>query len=130
MYAKQGKKKVCVLIGIFMIFVVGFILKQNQNSEIIFSSEKWIASKDTERYCMFADFENNYELIGMNKEEIQSLLGEYSIRKEADFSDANMVDFHWGYIIREDAWEGMEVLLIGFKDDVVIKYEKVFLSEL
>lgn len=79
---------------------------------------------------MLDDLTANYNLIGMHTDEVKTLLGDYDVGHGAFLSDAGAVDYYWGYVIRFDDWEGREVLLIGFKDDIVVKYELAYLSEL
>lgn len=114
---------------VILIFSISIFLYQRRQS-LTFSTEKWINGADTERYRVLDDFTRNYNLIGMSADDVKILLGEYSIRREAFPSDEKRVDYYWGYIIRYDDWEGMEVLLIGLKDDVVVNYGRTYLSEL
>ena len=125
------KRKIChlslALLAIFSIIISG--CEKNEPLEPIpFSSDEWINGEWKERYRMLEDLENNYELIGMSREEIDEMLGAYLIRCDAFVSDNGEVDYHLGFDVRDDYWEGIEVLLIGFKDDTVVKYEYEYLS--
>ena len=125
------KRKIChlslALLVIFSIIING--CEKNEPLEPIpFSSDEWINGEWKERYRMLEDLENNYELIGMSRDEIEELLGEYSVRSEDVGSDYNVVEYYLGFSIREDYWEGIEVLLIGFRNDIVVKYEYEYLS--
>ena len=125
------KRKIChlslALLAIFSIIING--CEKNEPLEPIpFSSDEWINGEWKERYRMLEDLENNYELIGMSRDEIDEMLGVYSIRCAAVGSDYGEVDYHLGFDVREDYWEGTEVILIGFKDDIVVKYEYEYLS--
>ena len=125
------KRKIChlslALLVIFSIIING--CEKNEPLEPIpFSSDEWINGDFKERSRMLDDLENNYELIGMSREEIDEMLGAYLIRCDAFVSDNGEVDYHLGFDVRDDYWEGIEVLLIGFKDDTVVKYEYEYLS--
>ena len=125
------KRKIChlslALLVIFSIIING--CEKNEPLEPIpFSSYEWINGEWKERYRMLEDLENNYDLVGMSRDEIEELLGEYSVRSEDVGSDYNVVEYYLGFSIREDYWEGIEVLLIGFRDDIVVKYEYEYLS--
>ena len=127
------KRKIChlslALLAIFSIIING--CEKNEPLEPIpFSSDEWINGEWKERSRMLDDLENNYELIGMSREEIDEMLGAYLIRCDAFVSDNGEVDYHLGFDVRDDYWEGIEVLLIGFKDDTVVKYEYEYLSRL
>lgn len=135
---KKRKKKftyiciaVLILLFIFIgIFFIGIFFGARQKQALSFSTEQWINGDDTERYRMLDDLTANYNLIGMHTDEVKTLLGAYDVGHGAFLSDAGAVDYYWGYVIRFDDWEGREVLLIGFKDDIVVKYELAYLSEL
>lgn len=130
--SKKNKKKliyICIGVVILLIFVRIFFSAPQEQS-LPFSTERWINGDDTERYRMLDDLTANYNLIGMHTDEVKTLLGDYDVGHGAFLSDAGTVDYHWGYVIRFDDWEGREVLLIGFKDDIVVKYELAYLSEL
>ena len=125
------KRKIChlslALLVIFSIIING--CEKNEPLEPIpFSSDEWINGDFKERSRMLDDLENNYELIGMSREEIDEMLGAYLIRCDAFVSDNGEVDYHLGFDVRDDYWEGIEVLLIGFRDDIVVKYEYEYLS--
>ena len=125
---KKIKIKICIcLLLMFSVFINGCV-KNEPPEPIPFSSDEWINGEWKERYRMLEDLENNYELIGMSREEIDEMLGEYSIRCDAFVSDYGEVDYHLGFDVREDYWEGAEVILIGFKDEIVVKYEYEYLS--
>ena len=128
--SKKSKKNLIYICLSVVLLLIGVFFKTQQKNPLSFSTKKWINEDATERYRMLDDLISNYNLIGMRSDEVKILLGNYSIRRKAFTSDAGSVDYHWGYIIRYDNWEGTEVLLIGFKDDIVVKYELAYLSEL
>lgn len=132
MNRNHNKKLIYIYIGTGILFLlfIGIFLQYLSKRPISFSTEKWLNGESTERYLMLDDLEQSYNLIGMRADEIQTLLGEYSIQCKAYLSNNGMVDYHWGYAIRYDDWEGTEVLLIDFKDDIVVNYELAYLSEL
>lgn len=128
--SKKIKKNLIYICLSIVLLIIGIFFRTQQKNPLSFSTKKWINEDATERYRMLDDLISNYNLIGMHSDEVKILLGNYSIRHKAFTSDAGSVDYYWGYIIRYDNWEGKEVLLIGFKDDIVVKYELVYLSEL
>lgn len=131
MTKKCNKKGIYICFGIVIfVFCVGIFFEYQRRQPLPFSTEKWINEDDTKRYRMLDDFTRNYDLIGMSADEVEILLGEYSIRCDAFPSDAGKIDCYWGYIIRHDAWEGKEVLLIGLQNGMVVNYERAHLSEL
>lgn len=136
--SKKNKKKsiyicigVAILLFICILFIfIGIFFGARKKPSLPFSTEQWINGDDTERYRMLDDLTANYNLIGMRTDEIKTLLGDYDVGHGAFLSDAGTADYYWGYVIRFDDWEGREVLLISFKDDIVVKYELAYLSEL
>lgn len=132
MTVNQRKRAIIIsviAVMIILLFIVPFIKKQS-TKPISFSSEKWISGNWKERYRMLEDIEQNYELIGMSADEIEEFLGIYSIRCEPYIGEEGIVDYHLGFEVREDYWEGIEVLLISFKNDIVVNYNYAYLSEL
>ena len=111
----------------FSVFINGCV-KNEPLEPIPFSSDEWINGVWKERYRMLEDLENNYELIGMSREEIDEMLGAYLIRCNASVSDNEDGDYQLGFDVREDYWEGIEVLLIWFEDNIAVKYEYEYLS--
>ncbi len=95
-----------------------------------FSSDNWLSIEPKQRYHMLEDLYIEVELVGMSSDEVEELLGTYSISHGPYLSDEGRYDYHWGYTIRYDQWEGYEYLLINFKDDIVVDYELEYGSEL
>ena len=127
---KRVKIKVILILIITFIWVVFiYIACKQARNERIFTTEKWIEAPTTKRYLMIDDLEENYELIGMSNAEIEELLGGCCVVYDPN-RETNDSDYYWGYTIREDFWEGDEVLLIHFKDNKVVKVEKEYLSYL
>ena len=68
------KIKICIcLLVLFSIFING-CSKNEPPEPIPFSSDEWINGEWKERYRMLEDLENNYELIGMSREEMTEKL--------------------------------------------------------
>jgi len=128
----KKKKRMVISFGIVAIVLLGIVLcfVMSRNMQTQFSTQEWTTVREKTRYRMLDDLLASYHLEGMTTNEIEDLLGEESVRHEAWASEAGSVDFHWGYDIRYDKWNGWELLLIGFKDNVVVKYELVYLSDL
>ena len=123
---------VCIIIA--WVAVIVFILsifnsKDVPKAQVPFDSEKWKVMEKTDRYTMYDDLVNNYNLIGKNCAEIEQLLGEKCMEYDPnnDFSDNN---YYWAYTIRNDSFEGDEVILIHFGNDSVTEVEKEYLEYL
>ena len=134
MISQKKIKIYTVCIIIVWVAVIVFILsifnsKDVSKAQVPFDSEKWKAREKTERYTMYDDLVNNYNLIGKNSVEIEQLLGEKCMEYDPnnDFSDNN---YYWAYTIRKDNFEGDEVVLIHFENDSVTEVEKEYLEYL
>lgn len=125
---KQQNKKTLLVICVIIILVLCGCGKNNAITE--FSTDNWMAVEQEQRYYMLEDLYAKVELVGMSSDEVEELLGQYSISHEAYLSDEGKYDYHWGYMIRDDSWEGYEYLLINFKNDIVVDYELEYGSEL
>lgn len=114
------------IIVALIICIVIFLLYFNCKKEepiTEFSVENWQSVEADQRYHMLNDLYTDVDLIGMTSDEVKELLGEYCIRCEAYWSDAGKCNYHWGYSVRYDSWNGDEYLLISFKDDIVVSFE-------
>ena len=134
MISQKKIKIYTVCIIIVWVAVIVFILsifnsKDVSKAQVPFDSEKWKAMEKTERYTMYDDLVNNYNLIGKNSVEIEQLLGEKCMEyyPNNEFIDNN---YYWAYTIRKDNFEGDEVVLIHFENDSVIEVEKEYLEYL
>ena len=123
----QNKRAIFVMCTIIILLLCGC----GKNTPITeFSSDNWMSVEMEQRYHMLEDLYVSVELVGMSSDEVEELLGKYSISHEAYLSDERKYDYHWGYVVRYDSWEGYEYLLINFKDDIVVDYELEYGSEL
>ena len=123
----QNKRAFFVMCTIIILLLCGC----GNNTPITeFSSDNWMSVEMEQRYHMLEDLYVSVELVGMSSDEVEELLGKYSISHEAYLSDERKYDYHWGYVVRYDSWEGYEYLLINFKDDIVVDYELEYGSEL
>lgn len=125
---RQHNKIASFVICVAIISVLCGCGKNNVITE--FSADNWTSVERDQRYHMLDDLYTKVELVGMTSDEVEELLGEYSISHGAYLSDGEKYDYHWGYIVRDDRWEGYEYLLINFKDDIVVDYELEYGSEL
>ncbi len=125
---KWQSKKALLVICTTIIFLLYGCGKENPVSE--FSVDNWMFVESEQRYYMLEDLYAKVELVGMSADEVEGLLGKYSISHEAYLSDEGKYDYHWGYMVRYDSWEGDEYLLINFKDGIVVDYELEYGSEL
>lgn len=125
---EREKKILLLVIGIVIIL----LLHRGKKDEPItdFTVENWKSVEWNQRYHMLEDLYAEVELVGMTADEIELLLGMYDVRCEACWSDEGKSDYHWGYSVRDDWWEGDEYLLIDFKDDIVAGYELEYGSDL
>jgi len=127
-------KKYTIFIIVVLIVIVISILfvfnpKTEHKAQIPFDSNKWKTIEKIERYTMYDDLVNNCNIIGMNCSEVEQLLGEKSISYDPN-EDASDNDYYWGYTIRRDSFEGDEVLLIHFENNIVSEVEKEYLEYL
>lgn len=135
-FVKQKKVKYKKIISIVTISIICIsiilLLYSCKKDEPIteFSAENWRSVEWEQRYHMLEDLYAEVELVGMTSDEVEQLLGQYGIRCEAYWSDMGKCDYHWGYSVRYDSWEGYEYLLINFKDDIVVSYELEYGSDL
>lgn len=123
---------VCIIIA--WILVVLFILsifnsKDNQAYQIPFDSNEWKVMEKTERYKMYDDLVNNYNLIGKSYSEIEMLLGTKCMEYDPN-NDSSDNNYYWAYTIRNDNFEGDEVILIHFENNLVTEVEKEYLEYL
>ena len=125
---KRQNKIASLVICITIILLLYNCKKNNPIAE--FSVDNWMAVEQNQRYHMLEDLYVEVELVGMSSNEVEELLGKYSISHEAYLSDEGQCDYHWGYMVRYDSWEGDEYLLISFKDNIVVSYELEYGSEL
>lgn len=123
-WSKIAPLVICVT-GILLLYGCG---KNNPLTE--FSADNWRSVEPEQRYYMLEDLYTKVELVGMSADQVEELLGKYSICHEAYLSDEGKYDYHWGYTVRYDSWEGYEYLLINFKEDIVVDYELEYGSEL
>ena len=127
------KKYTVFIIAVWIVIVVSifafFHSKADSTAQIPFDSNKWKTMEKIERYTMYDDLVNNYNIIGMNCSEVEQLLGEKSISYDPN-EDASDNDYYWGYTIRRDNFEGDEVLLIHFENNTVSEVEKEYLEYL
>ena len=80
-----------------------------------FSHEKWIRCYPAKRYLYIENFEEQYNVIGMNRYEIEDLLGP----PEWTITEQNKV-VYYEYNIRDDFMVGWKVYQISFQDDIVV----------
>ena len=125
---RQPNKLALLLICIVIILLLCGCGKNEIITE--FSVDNWMSVDQDERYHMLEDMYAKVELVGMSADEVEKLLGQYSVSHGAYLSDEGKYDYHWGYLIRYDRWEGDEYLLINFKDNTVVDYELEYGSEL
>ena len=124
------RKNIIALLAIGILIILAVYRYEKSLIITEFSAENWMSVDSDQRYHMLEDLYAKVELIGMSSNEVEDLLGMYGVRCEAYWSDEGKCDYHWGYRVRYDSWEGAEYLLISFKDDIVVGYELEYGSEL
>ena len=124
------KRKNTIILLIICIAIILLYSCKKDRPITRFSTENWRSVEWNQRYHMLEDLYTQVELVGMTSDEVEKLLGNYSIRCDAYWSDEGKCDYHWGYSIRDDWWEGCEYLLISFKNDIVVSYELEYGSDL
>lgn len=117
-FKKKFYKSVCysaliIILYILLLFLLQFGIRNYFNT---FTKEKWINENwHGFRYLMIEDLEKQYNLIGMNKEEIYQILGEED-RKLNEFNDNKSLC----YSMRNGFFEGDYYIIILNDEDIVI----------
>lgn len=124
------RRKIIAALIVFVVMILLLFCCKKEEPITEFSTENWKSVERKQRYHMLDDLHAEVELVGMTADEVEQLLGECSIRCEAYWSDMGKYDYHWGYWVRNDSWDGIEYLFISFKDDIVVSYELEYGSEL
>lgn len=124
------RQNIIALLTICILIILAVYRYEKSLIITAFSAENWMSVDSAKRYHMLEDLYAKEDLIGMSSSEVEDLLGMYDTRCEAYWSDEGKCDYHWGYTVRHDSWEGDEYLLISFKDDIVVSYELEYGSEL
>ncbi len=117
-FNKKFYKSVCysALMIIFYILLLFLLQLGIRNYFSTFTKEKWTNENwHGFRYLMIEDLEKQYDLIGMNKEEIYQILGEED-RKLYEFNDSNSLC----YSMRNGFFEGDYYIVILNDEDIVI----------
>lgn len=84
-----------------------------------FSTEKWSNENwNSFRYLMIDDLEDTYDLVGMTKEEVQSILGQEDVELEW-----LVTDYAIGYSVRDGFMEGYYYYIYLDENDVVVRTE-------
>lgn len=96
-----------------------------------FTTDDWINAKNENKYHYVDDLLDNYQLIGMPSEEVENLLGKHhiSMNKDSIMYDSYVkaesdVDMIWYYRIEDHPLDGWRILLIKFKNNIVVDVEK------
>ncbi|MCL2591112.1 MAG: hypothetical protein FWD67_09645 [Betaproteobacteria bacterium] len=102
------------VIIVIVYFIIVFILNMSLICYFqVFTKNKWVKYPDN-RFLMIESLENQYNLIGMPKEEILTLLGE-----PGDLGRKTNGEFE--YFIKSGSLLEYEVYIIVFQNDVAIK---------
>ena len=84
-----------------------------------FSTEKWSNENwNSFRYLMIDDLEDTYDLVGMTKEEVQSILGQEDVELEW-----LITDYEIGYSVIDGFMEGYYYYIYLDENDVVVRTE-------
>ena len=112
------------------LFLVLFLC-HNLTHSAKFTTDAWISASADKKYHYVDDLLENYQLIGKSAEEIKTLLGKpYHETKKGDFGYQDYVksesdiDMFWYYRIEDNPLDGWRILLIKYKNDIVIEVEK------
>ena len=117
------KKQIVVLTigyGIFFIVLIGICAVYFETKEQKFTPNRWKASTDSKRYKFIKSFEKQYEVIGMKREEIETLLGNPN-KTETKKGTKEIEAYE--YRIEDNLIAGWKVYRINFKKDIVTKVE-------
>lgn len=100
-----------IVILIISIFVFPPILWKIYNADRAFTPVKWEKCEVSKRFRMIHSLQEQYELVGMDKDEIIQLLGEPSMKSENAYE----------YKIRDDMFGMPKVFALFFKEEKVYK---------
>lgn len=134
---KKQKKKGIIIIS-FTIFIVTMVLSSlvlllchNVTYTSKFTTEKWINTSDADKYHYVDDLLENYDLVGKTSQEIEALLGEKYIHTKDDLGFSEYVDTEKEdidafcyYRIEDHPLDGWRILLIKYKDNVVVEVKQ------
>ena len=134
---KKPKKKGFIIIS-FTIFIVTMVLFSlvlwlchNATYTSKFTPEKWINTRDADKYHYVDDLLENYDLVGKTSQEIEALLGEKYIYTKDDIKFSSYVDKETEdidafcyYRIEDHPMYGWRILLIKYKDNVVVEVKQ------
>lgn len=103
-----------VIIYIIILLLITFGIRQYFKT---FTTEKW-SNEDWHsfRYLMIDDLEERYDLVGMTKDEVYSILGEEDVDLEMLIND-----YAIGYSVRDGFLEGYYYYIYLDKNDVVVR---------
>ena len=105
-----------VIIYLIILVIMTFGIRQYFKT---FSTEKWSNENwNSFRYLMIDDLEGTYDLVGMTKEEVQTILGQEDVELEM-----LVTDYAIGYSVRNGFMDWYYYYIYLDKNDVVIRTE-------
>ncbi|WP_026656040.1 hypothetical protein [Butyrivibrio sp. AE3003] len=133
----KSRKIIILIIGIVsffillsgVLFAIYFRAFLSSGSQTPFISYEWKEGDRTTRHTMYDDLVKSNNLIGMNTEEINQLLGKCD---EYHSTTGNMddADYYWDYIMGYSVFKGHEMLYIHFENDIVTEVSRVRVNDL
>lgn len=82
-----------------------------------FSHQKWISCDPAKRYLYIESFEEQYNVIGMNRHEIEDLLGSPTWTISEPYTQELI---YYEYRIQDHFIAGWKVFQLSFQDDIVV----------
>ncbi len=105
-----------VIIYLIILVIMTFGIRQYFKT---FSTEKWSNENwNSFRYLMIDDLKGTYDLVGMTKEEVQTILGQEDVELEM-----LVTDYAIGYSVRNGFMDWYYYYIYLDKNDVVIRTE-------
>lgn len=108
LFCVYGFLFVCILCGVIVWISCG---------ERHFSYKKWINCDPAKRYLYIENFEEQYNVIGMNRYEIEDLLGSPTWTITEPYTNELI---YYEYRIQDHLIAGWKVFQLSFQDDVVV----------
>ena len=107
---------ICVYGSFFICVLCGFIVWAAYR-ERDFSQKGWMNCDPAKRYLYIEDFEEKYDVVGMQRSEIEDLLGSPTWT-ETEPDTEEIISYE--YRIQDHILAGWKVYQIRFQDDLVV----------
>lgn len=96
-----------------------------------FTTDDWVNAKDKDKYHYVDDLLDHYDLVGKTSQDIESLLGKTYFYTQDDIwfssyidTETEDIDAFCCYRIEDHPLAGWRILLIKFKNNIVVDVEE------